>query len=125
MPTIINTRERKQRNIFTGFVLSFPLLLTACGGSGGTATPSPVAPAPPTPPVAQNSKAFKTEDSTARFLGKATFGARKADIDAFKGGEVSDWMLAQFNKQPTHYRERVTALVAKRFQRMKCCSQIR
>ena len=72
-------------HVFAGSLV-FPLVLSACGGGGGsTTTPPPVGPAPPPPPVAQNSIAFKTGDSTTRFLNKATFGALKAEIDTQTG----------------------------------------
>ena len=52
-------------------------------------------PPPPPPPI---SKAFQTEASTSRFLGKATFGASLSEINRLTNTEVSDWIKAEFEK---------------------------
>jgi len=108
MTTLFGQTFLKTRTLLFGLILTIPLLLSACGGSGGSTT----APPPPPPPPAQNSKAFKTQASTQQFLARATFGATSGEITSLTGTEVSDWILTEFNKQPTNYRSRVTALVA-------------
>lgn len=92
--------QLRKRALGLSLILFAPLLLAACGGGGGTTTPPPP---PPPPPPAQVSKAFKTADSTSRFLGKATFGATQGQIDGLTDTEVSTWILNEFNKQPTLY----------------------
>ena len=52
-------------------------------------------------PSSNNCSPFATAESTSRFLSRATFGATQSDIDAYTATEVSDWMLAEFNK-PAH-----------------------
>jgi uncharacterized protein (DUF1800 family) len=47
---------------------------------------------------AGNCSPFADAASTSRFLSRATFGATQADIDALTGTEVSDWIIAEFNK---------------------------
>ncbi|PHS36197.1 MAG: hypothetical protein COA91_12355, partial [Robiginitomaculum sp.] len=63
---------------------------------------------PPPPPPQQVSPGFKTETSTAQFLSRSTFGATRAQINALTDTEVSDWILAEFNKQPVLYRTRIS-----------------
>ncbi len=87
------------------FILLAPTILSACGGSGSSPTAPPP---PPPPPGGQSSKVFETENSTAQFLARATFGATKAQIDELTDTEVSDWLVNEFNKQPTLYRTRIT-----------------
>ncbi|MCF6221033.1 MAG: DUF1800 domain-containing protein [Robiginitomaculum sp.] len=101
--------EIRRRASMLGLVLLAPLVLAACGGGGSS--PEPTQPPPP-PPVGQVSKEFKTESSTAQFLARATFGVTKAQIDALTGTEVSDWIKAQFDKQPILYRTRITDRLA-------------
>jgi len=101
--------EIRPRVVVLFFILLAPLILAACGG-GSSPTPPP--PPPPPPPGGQVSKAFSTEISTAQFLSRATFGATKAQVDELANTEVSDWLIAEFNKQPTLYRERITAMLA-------------
>ncbi len=90
------------------FILIFPTILAACGGGS---TPAPPPPPTPPPPPKQVSPGFKTETSTAQFLSRATFGATKVQINGLTDTEVSDWILAEFNKQPTLYRTRITDLI--------------
>jgi len=97
------------RALFQTIVVSSLLSLSACGGGGGGDTT--VTPPPPPPPSGQISKSFKTKSSTSQFLARATFGAKKSQIDGLTGTEVSDWLNNEFNKQPTLYRPRITALV--------------
>lgn len=87
--------------LMLSFVLLTPVILAACGGGGGSSSEPPV----------QNSKSFETAASTSQFLARATFGATKAQIDTLTGTEVSGWMVAEFNKQPTLYRTRITAML--------------
>lgn len=85
----------------SGFIASC-LVLAACSG-GGPSDPAPSdPPAPPPPPTsAPISPSFETTSSTARFLAKAGFGARAADINRLTGTEASDWVLDQFNTEPS------------------------
>jgi len=106
---LVEVSEMRRRASMLGLVLLAPLVLAACGGGGSS--PEPTQPPPP-PPVGQVSKEFKTESSTAQFLARATFGVTKAQIDALTGTEVSDWIKAQFDKQPILYRTRITDRLA-------------
>ena len=99
--TIFNARAR----LFALFLV-FPFLLSACGGGGSSTPPSGGGGTTP-PPVQQVSKAFKTAPSTQRFLSRATFGAKPGEITALTDTEVSDWIIAEFNKQPTNYLPRI------------------
>ncbi len=49
------------------------------------------------------SEVFKSQKDTSRFLGRATFGARQADIEALTGTDVSAWLKAEFAKPETPY----------------------
>ncbi len=109
MSILVEVSEMRRRASMLGLVLLAPLVLAACGGGGSS--PEPTQPPPP-PPVGQVSKEFKTESSTAQFLARATFGVTKAQIDALTGTEVSDWIKAQFDKQPILYRTRITDRLA-------------
>ncbi|MCF6275790.1 MAG: DUF1800 domain-containing protein [Robiginitomaculum sp.] len=90
------------------FILTFPIFLSACGGGS---TPAPPPPPPPPPPPQQVSPGFKTETSTSQFLSRSTFGATRAQINALTDTEVSDWLIDEFNKQPTLYRARISDLL--------------
>ena len=106
MPVSISMAHLRKRALGLSLVLVAPILLAACGGGGGDTTAPP--PPPPPPPPAQISKSFKTESSTSQFLARATFGPTKTQIDSLTGTEVSDWIKAEFNKQPTLFRTRIT-----------------
>ncbi len=45
--------------------------------------------------------AFATQASTQRFLGRATFGATQEELNTLSGSDVSDWIVAEFDKPPT------------------------
>ncbi len=102
MPVSQIFAEIRSRTVMLTFIMFTPFVLAACGGG------SPPPPPPPPPPGSQISKIFETEFSTAQFLSRATFGATKTQIDGLAGTEVSDWILGEFNKQPTLYRTRIT-----------------
>lgn len=94
----------------TILVLFSAVALGACGGGSDSNSGSPVT--PPPPPPAQVSDGFKTDANTARFLGRATFGARRSDISALSGTEVSDWVRAELTKPVTTYLPRLQQMEA-------------
>ena len=62
--------------------------LAACGGGGGTSAGPATPPAPAfTPP---------SRAQAARFLGQATMGSSKADIDQVVAQGFEGWLDAQF-----------------------------
>jgi uncharacterized protein (DUF1800 family) len=71
--------------------LGVTLGLAACGGGGGTGS-VPATPAPPTPPAAPPPSRLQA----ARFLGQATVGSSKANVDAVVAQGYDAWLDAQF-----------------------------
>jgi len=74
--------------------------LVSCGGGGSSSSssgppPQVVAPPPP-PPAPPTTGAFKTSESTAQFLTRATFGPSELDIETWTTREASDWIKEQF-----------------------------
>lgn len=88
-------------------------LLAACGGEDQPSSPGGGSntPPPPPPPKEPASAAFETRDSTARFLTQATFGPTKLDLDTLVGTAPSEWIVSQFNMQPTLNLPRIDALL--------------
>ncbi|PJJ18191.1 uncharacterized protein (DUF1800 family) [Janthinobacterium sp. 67] len=112
-------------------------LLSACGGGGdsntgsaqtpnvsvvppatavpgdpqapGTVPPGDTIPPPPltTPPASQS--ATFTPREASRFLGRATFGADMAAIDALAASDSDTWFRAQFSKPQTLHRKYIDA----------------
>lgn len=93
-------------------------MLAACSGGGGEAgaadpvaavPPSPPVPSPPPPPPPQptlpppsgTSDTFATAQSTSRFLTQSTFGPTDEVVTSLVGTDVSDWLLAEFDKPGT------------------------
>src|SRR3954469_25671586 len=66
--------------------LGVSLTLAACGGGGTGSTP-----APPPPPAA----ILPTRAQAARFLGQASMGSSKADVDAVAGQGYAAWIDGQ------------------------------
>ena len=76
--------------------------LISCGGGGSSSSssgPPPQVTAPPPPPPAPPAEpttgAFKTSESTAQFLTRATFGPSELDIETWTTREASDWIKEQ------------------------------
>ncbi len=98
--------------------------LAACSDSGGGApapapAPSPApspTPAPaPTPaptPTPTTSSVFETEQATARFLTRATFGPTEDDLVALTGAEASQWFVNELSKPATLISPSVSADLA-------------
>jgi len=88
------------------------LALAACGGgSSPVSTAPPVVTTPPPPPPVQVSKAFLTETSTSRFLNQATFGPTYSEIQTLADTEVSEWIVAEFDKPATEYLPGILQLI--------------
>lgn len=88
-----------------GYVtLCAALSLAGCGNQSDIkiAPPKDVI-TPATYTVDATSNVFQSETETSRFLGRATFGARQADIKALTGTDVSAWLKAEFAKAETPY----------------------
>ena len=88
--------------------VSATLFLASCGG-GGTSGSAP-APPPTTqtpPPVI----ALPSRTQAARFLGQATMGASRADLDQVASVGFQAWLEAQFNmpRQTSHWDWLVSA----------------
>lgn len=76
-----------RRALLTGFTVTAPLALAACGGSSPTPTSSgPVTPPAPPPTAAQAS----------RFLSQAAIGYAKSDITSLTTSSFSAWLTSQF-----------------------------
>ena len=60
-----------------------------------------VSPPPPAGSRAAIGASFDTQQSTALFLTRATFGPTQSDIQSLTGTSPSDWVLAEFNKPAT------------------------
>jgi uncharacterized protein (DUF1800 family) len=69
--------------------LGASLTLAACGGGGGSTSATGPAPPPPT-------EMLPTRAQAARFLGQASMGSSKTDIDAVAGQGYAAWLDAQF-----------------------------
>lgn len=88
---------------------------TGGGGSGSTPTPSPIPSPTPTPtptPTPVSDSVFQTPQSTARFLGHATFGPTPSGVDGLVGTNASDWFQTQLALPVTHNMPYVDAILA-------------
>ncbi|WP_219115932.1 DUF1800 family protein [Janthinobacterium sp. UMAB-56] len=70
-----------------------------------------VAPPPLTTPPAKQATSF-TRQEASRFLGRATFGANMAAIDALAASDSDAWFRAQFSKPQTLHRKYIDAMLA-------------
>ncbi len=79
------------------------LLVTACGGGGSTPGPPVVVVPPPSPPPPPPVSITRAEAS--RFLGQATMGFGRADIDRVTAIGYEGWLDEQFNtvRPTTHW----------------------
>lgn len=85
----------------TSAALFFGAMTALAGCGGGNSTPPPVANVPPPsvpPPPTSDSGAFRSDESTTRFLTMATFGPDPNDVAALTGTSPSEWIRAEFNK---------------------------
>jgi len=71
--------------------LASALALAACGGGSEAETSDPQSALPTT----------RSAEETARFLGQATLGATRSDIQALSQRSLDDWLAEQFAKPPT------------------------
>ncbi len=119
-------RSRKFTLLAQCAAIALTVGLTACGGGGGgggtvaspdSGAPAPTSPPPPPPPPtsppppppppppagerASIGASFDTQQATALFLTRATFGPTQSDIVSLTGTSPSDWILAEFNKPAT------------------------
>nr|WP_167956265.1 DUF1800 family protein [Sphingomonas jejuensis] len=76
-------------------MLPATLALAACGGGGGGAAPAPSAGSGGSTPVVVV-PAVPTQQQASRFLGQATMGATRAEIDAVVAKGFEGWLNEQF-----------------------------
>ena len=115
--------NRTIKSALSAAALASVLALQACGSSSGNdgsagnvppaetppvepppVEPPPVEPPPVEPPAPEPPAAtglFRSEESTAQFLTRATFGPSEADIQDLTGTEASEWILDQFAAEPS------------------------
>lgn len=115
------------RTVLKSTLLASAALVVACsGGGGGTVPTDPVTVAPPSPPPPPpppsppppppppvTSGKFSTAQTTSRFLTQATFGPSAQRVDALVGTDVSDWLLAEFNKPVSFVVPEMQAFIAR------------
>ena len=66
----------------------------------------------PPPPVTENSddlEPFSTEESTSRFLSRATFGATASEIDRLTGSSASEWFRQELSMPVSSYLDATKA----------------
>lgn len=78
-----------------------------------TPTPTPTPTPSPTPPQSA-SAAFATQQSTARFLTQATFGANMEEIERYTGTNASAWFRTEIEKPVTLVRPKLADFHANR-----------
>ncbi|MCA3255699.1 MAG: DUF1800 domain-containing protein [Alphaproteobacteria bacterium] len=76
-----------------GFVAAAAAILTACGGGGGGSTGGVVT--PPATGGGQTQQSLTAADAS-RFLGQASMGANRAEIDRVRGQGLAAWLDEQF-----------------------------
>jgi len=103
------------------------LMLTACGGSGGSDTPTPPptteTPNPPAPTASPSPTPSPTSaplftlvndpeaQEARRFLSYATFGPTESDIVALSGTDYSQWIDTQMAKPQSMLLPQVDARI--------------
>jgi uncharacterized protein (DUF1800 family) len=83
------------------------LFLASCGGGTSGSAPAP----PPTTQTPPPAVALPSRQQAARFLGQATMGASRADLDQVATIGFDAWLEAQFNmpRQTSHWDWLVSA----------------
>lgn len=102
----VEARDRAATAVSLAPALLPAAVLAACGGGGGSSpTPTPTSPTP-TPTAA-----LPSAIQASRFLGQATMGATKAEIEKVRGAGYEAWLNEQFamQRETTHFDWLVTS----------------